>query len=118
MTRKPSDARGSLAGSPLTVKEHARRLAVPTMSDYLRCDTCQATMHRIIWDSHLRSKQHRDGTRELEVTPLKMARSLLTLSAAFVVLAWIAYVLGHDAWPFVYVAVLALVGGVVVGRRW
>jgi hypothetical protein len=28
-TRKPSDARGSLAGSPLTVKEHARRLAVP-----------------------------------------------------------------------------------------
>jgi hypothetical protein len=33
------------------------------------------------------------------------------------VLAWIAYILGGDAWPFVYVAVLALVGGVVVGKR-
>jgi hypothetical protein len=74
-------------------------------------------MHEVIWPSHYRSAQHRESLRAAEVTPLKMARSLLTLSAAFVVFAWIAYVLGGDAWPFVYVAVLALAGGVLVGKR-
>jgi hypothetical protein len=82
------------------------------------CDACRATFADELWPSHYRSAQHRESLRAAEVTPLKMARSLLTMSAGFVVLAWIAYVLGHDAWPFVYVAVLALVGGVVVGRRW
>jgi hypothetical protein len=81
------------------------------------CDACRATFADELWPSHYRSAQHRESLRAAEVTPLKFARSLLTMSAAFVVLAWIAYVLGHDAWPFVYVAALALVGGVVVGRR-
>jgi uncharacterized membrane protein YjjP (DUF1212 family) len=85
--------------------------------EYQHCASCNATMHPMIWRAHVRSKQHREALRELEVTPLKFARSLMTLSAAFVVLAWIAYILGGDAWPFVYVAVLALVGGVVVGKR-
>jgi hypothetical protein len=89
-----------------------------TDSTYRRCEACGITMHEVIWPSHYRSAQHRESLRAAEVTPLKFARSLLTMSAGFVVLAWIAYVLGHDAWPFVYVAVLALVGGVVVGRRW
>ena len=81
------------------------------------CEHCRATFADELWPSHYRSAQHRQSLRAAEVTPLKMARSLFTLSAAFIVLAWITYVLGGDAWPFVYVAVPALVGGVVVGRR-
>ena len=87
------------------------------MSDYQHCATCNATMHRVIWTAHIRSKQHRDAIRETEVTPLKMARVLLILSAAFVVFGWISYVLGGDAWPFVYVTVGTLVGALIVGKR-
>lgn len=87
------------------------------MSRYQHCATCDATMHEIIWTAHVRSKQHRDGLRELEVTPLKFARVLLILSAAFTVFGWISYVLGGDAWPFVYVSIATLVGALIVGKR-
>ena len=87
------------------------------MTQYRHCATCDATMHQIIWTAHIRSKQHRDAIRETEVTPLKMARVLLILSAAFVVFGWISYVLGGDAWPFVYVTVATLIGALIVGKR-
>jgi hypothetical protein len=85
--------------------------------EYQHCATCNATMHPMIWRSHIRSAQHRDSRRRENVTPLLFARSLLVLAAGLTVLAYVAFAGGREPGPLFVAAVVALVGACIVGRR-
>jgi hypothetical protein len=84
-------------------------------AEYRHCATCDATMHPVIWRAHVRSKQHREAGKAVGDDARLFARA-----AGLTAFGWVSIIdNGPDivVGTFLLGAVVALVGGVLVGRK-
>jgi hypothetical protein len=89
-------------------------------AEYRHCATCDATMHPVIWRAHVRSKQHREAGKAVGDDARLFARAMFTLAAGLTAFGWVSIIdNGPDivVGTFLLGAVVALVGGVLVGRK-